>query len=232
MGKRPTNRHAPGSPVVRGAVVMSAVVLGGWLAPSVTSAHAATDTFTISGDAAGLLAPGVTQLLDLRLDNLVNRVLNIQSLQVAITDVRPLQGGTCTAADFSVQQAVLGAITLPANVSSLLTSLAPGILQMPQITMLDTAVNQDGCKSAVVDLQYVGTALDPGGKPSQGHGSNGHGDHSGDGDNDGGVGDGHGGLPGTGADSSTWWVGLAGLGLAAAGATTVRIVRREKRNRS
>ncbi|HZE66134.1 MAG TPA: LPXTG cell wall anchor domain-containing protein [Sporichthyaceae bacterium] len=204
---------------------MSAVVLGGWLAP-VTSANAATDTFSISGDAAGPLTPGTTQLLDLRLDNLVNRTLNLQSLQVSITGVQTLQGGICTAADFQVQQAVLGVVTLPAGLDTLLSSLGLGILQLPRITMLDTAVNQDACKNARVTLEYLGTALDPNGQPSQGHGSNGHGDNDGDVDGS------HSGLPGTGANSNTWWLGLAGLGLAAAGATTVRIVRREKGNRS
>jgi LPXTG-motif cell wall-anchored protein len=219
---------------MRGAVVMSAVVLGSWLAPSVTSAHAATDTFSISGDAAGLLAPGVTQLLDLRLDNLVDRTLNLRALQVAITDVQPLQGGTCTAADFQVQQALLSAVTLPAGLGELLSGLGPGIVGMPQITMLNTAVNQDGCKNAHVSLAYVGTALDPEGNPSQGHGSNGSGgdDGSNGGGDDRGLEGAHSGLPGTGANSSTWWLGLVGLGVAAAGATTVRIVRREKRNRS
>lgn len=231
MGIRPTERRTPGSPVLRGAVVMSAVVLGGWLAPSVNSAHAATDSFTISGGPTGLLYPGVTQLLDLRLDNLISDTLNLQSLTVQITGVQPAPGGTCTPADFQVQQAVLGAVTLPPGLNGLLSSLGLGVVQLPSVTMVDAPYNQDGCENAVVSLAYSGTALDSNGQQSGGHGSNGHGG-SGDGGNDGGVGDEHSGLPGTGADSSTWWIGLAGLGVAAAGATAVRIVRREKGNRS
>jgi LPXTG-motif cell wall-anchored protein len=227
MGSRLTERRAPGSPVVRGVAVMTAVVLGGWFAPSVTSAHAASDTFTISGDAAGPLAPGVTQPLDLRLDNLINDTLNLRSLNVAITGVQTTGGGTCTAADFQVQQAILGVLTLPAGLSNLLSALGMGVLQTPRITMLNTAINQDGCKNAVVSLAYSGTAADSSGHESGGHGSNGHGsDHGDDGDGS------HGDLPGTGADASTWWLGLAGLVVAAAGATTVTIVRREKRDRS
>jgi hypothetical protein len=217
--------------VLRGAVVTSAVVLGGWLAPSVNSASAAsTDTFSISGDAVGPLAPGVTQPLELRLANLVDRTLNLQTLEVTVTGVRPAQGGTCSPADFRVQQAILGTIALPAGVSNLLSAPAPGLLQAPQLTMLDTAANQDGCKNAVVDLQYAGTALDPDGDLSHGHGDNGPADGSADGG--GRIADAHADLPSTGAGPGSWWAGLAGLVLAAAGATTVRIVRREKGYRS
>jgi LPXTG-motif cell wall-anchored protein len=188
----------------------------------------------ISGDITSPFFPGAELPLNLSLFNPNGGLLTVTSLQVRIDSVQPVGQGVCTVNDFAVDNVVLGSVVVPAGVTGLLSDLGVG-LGVPRVRMLDTSVNQDGCKQAIVNLVYEGQGLteETGGgttpTPGHGHGSNHHGDGDGDGS---GVEGSHSGLPGTGADNSTWWIGLAGLGAAAAGAATVRIVRREKGNRS
>ncbi len=204
-----------------------------------SGAAAATD-FQISGGPTDVLYPGTTGLLNLQLLNPNTQPLTLTDLNVTITAVQPLAGRTCGVENFAVQQATgLGQVLLVVNQLLPLSTLGLTPAQLPQVTMVENGQNQDGCQGATVVLGYTGTAIGDDGTVVPGGGTGGTGGEvdgahngNGDGDNGGEVEGEHGGLPGTGADSSTWWAGLIGLGLAAAGATTIRIVRREKGHRS
>jgi LPXTG-motif cell wall-anchored protein len=224
-----------GAPLARASAAVAAALLGSWAFGATDAAGAAApQPFVISGDVTSPFFPGADLPLNLSLFNPNGGLLTVTSLQVRIDSVQPVGQGTCTVHDFTVENLVLGSVPVPAGVTGLLSDLGVG-LGAPRVRMLDSSVNQDGCKRAVVNLVYDGQGLleetGGGATPTPGHGSNHDGD-SGDGDSSGGVEGEHAGLPGTGADNSTWWIGLAGVGLAAAGTTAVRIVRRSKGHRS
>lgn len=213
MRNRTTARRRPSFPVLRGTLVMGAVVLAAWFGPAIASASAATHTITISGGPTGIMYPGSTLPLDLEFTNPNSTRLRLTSLHVAVASVLPGTQGTCTAADFAVDNGSVDAVVLPAGGDKLLSDLVDGPVALPSIRMLDTAANQDGCKNAEVSLTYTVTATDVDGTTSADSGSD-HGDADGT----------H--LPHTGADHSTWGLLLIGLALAAAGTTTIVITRR------
>ncbi|GAA5195083.1 hypothetical protein GCM10023346_24070 [Arthrobacter gyeryongensis] len=118
--------------------------------------------FTISGDPTGLLAPGNAVPINLQLTNPGNSSLNVTGLTVSVTGVtRTAQAVAnnrpCSASDYTVTQ-FSGSypISAPPGNSSLSGSGIPAS-RWPQIRMLDTSLNQDGCKGATLQLSYSGT---------------------------------------------------------------------------
>lgn len=118
--------------------------------------------FTISGDVSGLLAPGTAIPINLQLTNPGNSSLNVTGLTVAVTGVtRTAQAVAnnrpCNSSDYSVTQ-FSGSypISAPPGNSSLSGNAIPAS-RWPQIRMLDTSLNQDGCKGATLQLSYSGT---------------------------------------------------------------------------
>jgi hypothetical protein len=165
--------------------------------------------------------------------------MRLQDLTVTLTTITPAVGavGPCTAADFAIGQLTGNAdLVLPPRSSQTLSALGVTNADLPRLTMLNSALNQDGCKSAVVNLHYHGDALAGGGGGGGGNGG-GHGsdhDHGGDGDGsdhsdgDGDSGPTHtGSLPGTGG-SHVQDMTAAASALIMAGAATVAIIRRRR----
>ncbi|MGO4856517.1 COG1470 family protein [Arthrobacter sp. 2MCAF14] len=118
--------------------------------------------FTISGDPTGLLAPGSAVPINLQLTNPGNSSLNVTGLTVSVTGVtRTAQAVAnnrpCSPADYTVTQ-FSGSypISAPPGNSSLSGSGIPAA-RWPPIRMLDTSLNQDGCKGATLQLSYSGT---------------------------------------------------------------------------
>ncbi|MFF2318804.1 hypothetical protein ACFVTE_21370 [Arthrobacter sp. NPDC058097] len=118
--------------------------------------------FTISGSPVMPLAPGSSSPIDLQLNNPNNGTLAVTNLTVSIAGIaRTTQAITknlpCTTADYELTQfsgsypftAVSGTSSLSGN----------GILQAkwPRIKMLNTSINQDGCKGATILFAYSGT---------------------------------------------------------------------------
>ncbi|MCX2747697.1 hypothetical protein OOZ51_07690 [Arthrobacter sp. MI7-26] len=139
------------SGTLQSAVVASLTVTAGQHQP-----------FTISGGPAGLLTPGSAVSIDLQLANPGNSSLNVTGLTVSVTGVtRTLQAAAnnrpCNPSDYVVTQ-FSGSypISAPPGNSSLSTSGIPAA-RWPQIGMLDTSLNQDGCKGATLQLSYSGT---------------------------------------------------------------------------
>lgn len=124
----------------------------------------APEAFTISGTLSGLLIPGSGAPLDLSLANLEGTDLSITGLTVrvaAVTAPRSDALHPCSPADFSVAQfSGTPGFTLPASSTATLGQLGFGPAEWPQITMLDSAVNQNGCKSASLQLGFAGTATE------------------------------------------------------------------------
>ncbi|WAH98347.1 COG1470 family protein [Arthrobacter sp. MMS18-M83] len=137
--------------------VQSAVVV-----VSLTVTAGQHQPFTISGGPAGLLTPGSAVSIDLQLANPGNSSLNVTGLTVSVTGVtRTAQAVAnnrpCNPSDYVITQ-FSGSypISAPPGNSSLSTSGIPAA-RWPQIRMLDTSLNQDGCKGATIQLSYSGT---------------------------------------------------------------------------
>lgn len=118
-------------------------------------------TFSISGNLGTQLTPGATVPLNLSIANPNNRSLALTSLSVSVTGVTRTQSAVtaalpCTASDYVVTN--YGGsypLTVPVGTSSL-QSLRIDPALWPKIAMLDTTLNQDGCKGATLQLSYSG----------------------------------------------------------------------------
>ncbi|WP_240484186.1 hypothetical protein [Pseudarthrobacter sulfonivorans] len=118
-------------------------------------------SFTIFGNLGTQLTPGATLPLNLSFANPNNKSLALTSLSVAITGITRTQAAAaaalpCTASDYVVTNyAGSYPFTVPVGSSSLQSlGIAPAL--WPKIAMLDTALNQDGCKGATLQFSYSG----------------------------------------------------------------------------
>ncbi len=121
--------------------------------------QAAKKTFSISGNLGQLLTPGSTLPLNPSFANPNNKTLALSNLSVTIAGITRTQaavaaGLPCTMADYVVTNYSGGyPLTLPVGPSTL-SNLKSSSAVWPKITMLDTALNQDGCKGATLQLAY------------------------------------------------------------------------------
>jgi hypothetical protein len=118
--------------------------------------------FTIAGDLSSALEPGLTVPLDLALTNPGEVDLLISGLEVSVGSIdAPLASATypCTAEDFEVAQfSGTYGFALGSSTTSSLSQLGFPPEQMPQVTMPDRPVNQNGCKGASIHFDFSGTA--------------------------------------------------------------------------
>ncbi|HET6741635.1 MAG TPA: hypothetical protein VFH76_21975 [Kribbella sp.] len=118
--------------------------------------------FAISGNLTGLLSPGATRQLDLTLTNPNKKPIAITNLTVALASVMRTatavaQGLPCGSADYRITQyAGSYPLSVPGNSGAALSGLHVPQSAWPQVTMVDTASNQDGCKGATVTFAYSG----------------------------------------------------------------------------
>ena len=119
--------------------------------------------FAISGNLSGALAPGTTLPLNLSLGNPNKKPLTVTNLTVTLAGITRTPAAiaanlACQSSDYTVTP-YTGPypLSLPASTSSTLSALAIPVVDWPQVTMLNTAVNQDGCKGATVSLVYSGS---------------------------------------------------------------------------
>ena len=119
-------------------------------------------SFDVSGTVSGLLAPGVTRSVDLLIANPDNKTIAVTNLSVAISQVVPTPAAVaanlpCSAADYNITQySGTYPLTVEPGARSL-SSLGVPEPKRPQISMLDTSRNQDGCKGATILLTFTGT---------------------------------------------------------------------------
>jgi hypothetical protein len=119
--------------------------------------------FTISGNLSGALAPGLTRPLALSLVNPNKKLISITNLTVTVQSVTRTayaiaHNQPCTAGDYAVAQ-YSGSypLTVPGSSSASLSSLGVSTSAQPKVSMLNTALNQDGCKGATLALAYSGS---------------------------------------------------------------------------
>jgi hypothetical protein len=123
--------------------------------------QASTKTFTISGNLGTPLAPGAAVGLNLSFANPNTQSLALNSLSVSITGITRTPaaitaGLPCMASDYRVTNySGPYPLTVPVGPSSL-QSLHIDSALWPKIAMLDTTLNQDGCKGATLQFAYSG----------------------------------------------------------------------------
>lgn len=151
------------TPVGKADLTIGTAAGAGQAAAVVVQLHVQTSkkTFSISGNLDAPLTPGATIPLNLSISNPNNKGLALSSLSVSITGITRTQDAVaaalpCTSADYVVTNySGPYPITVPVGSSSLQSlGIAPAL--WPQIAMLDTALNQDGCKDATLQLAYSG----------------------------------------------------------------------------
>lgn len=118
-------------------------------------------TFSISGDLGTPLAPGATIPLDLSFANQNNKSLALTSLAVSITGITRTQAAVAAALPCTTKDYVVTNYSGPSPLtispgSSSLQSLGIAPALWPRVAMLDTELNQDGCKGATLQLSYSG----------------------------------------------------------------------------
>jgi hypothetical protein len=121
-------------------------------------------SLTISGDASSPIEPGLMVPLDLSLDNPNDFDLSIERITVTVQKVvapRADADHPCSAADFEVRQFSGGVVlSLPGNHTGALSGLGLARDHWPAVGMVNTSVNQDGCKGASLTLGYHASGVE------------------------------------------------------------------------
>jgi hypothetical protein len=130
-----------------------------------------TVSFSISGNSTtAQLYPGLGKPVNPRISNpYSNFGLSISSISVTLASVSA--AGSCSFEDFSIEQldAAVYPVIVPAGaenatLSSLIQQAHPSWTAehvsnaLPQLTLINRPVNQDGCKNADISLHYAGSA--------------------------------------------------------------------------
>lgn len=117
--------------------------------------------FAITGDASRLLAPGVASSIEVAFHNPYSFPISVAQVKVSVHSVTaPNADSThpCTYADFRILQSSRNLrVTVPATTTSSLAQLRVPRGSWPAIAMVNTPTNQDGCKEAIIALDFAGT---------------------------------------------------------------------------
>ena len=117
-------------------------------------------SFTISGTPQAQPAPGATVPVRLALTNPNAFPITVDHLTVQVTDIatRDDAGADCGHGNFVVHQFTGSyGFKVAATRTSNLGELGIRKAQWPQLTMINSALNQDACKNAVITLTVTGT---------------------------------------------------------------------------
>jgi hypothetical protein len=116
-------------------------------------------SFVITGSPTKPVSPGVQVPLDLRLQNSSKTSMKVNDLEVSVQAVEAPNATEelpCLVRDFFVNQAPDDLdLTLPPEATSSLSALSLPREQWPQVGLRNTSVNQDGCKSASLTLDFT-----------------------------------------------------------------------------
>lgn len=130
--------------------------------PPTSVDRSGASTFDLSGSLAVALRPGKAVPLDISVRNTTGRDLRVVDLTVRIAAVdapRATAALPCGAGDFRVRQAADGRyLDVDAGQRRALSDSGWPERARPTLTMLDSPVNQDGCKDAVLELAYTARA--------------------------------------------------------------------------
>jgi len=119
--------------------------------------------FPISGNLSGLLTPGTALPLELSLTNPNSGSLSVTALSVTLqsltrTAYAVSHNQPCGLGDYAVTPYNgLYPLVVPGSSTRNLSQLGVPSTQWPKVTMLNTSLNQDGCKGATMTLSYTGS---------------------------------------------------------------------------
>lgn len=120
-----------------------------------------TDSFTIRGDIEEPVTPGSRIPVNLALSNRYVQPIAVTELRIHVDAVHAPQATAsrpCTVGDFVVGPADAQLeVRIPASATRTLAELGLPPEDWPMVGMLDTPVNQDGCKGASLTLSYSGS---------------------------------------------------------------------------
>lgn len=125
-----------------------------------TASAGARHGFGISGDASVPLRPGLSSPIDVVIDNEGGRAMEVFDLAVEIEAVdAPYATASlpCTVDDFAVTQ-MTDEIPVASDSTITLSELGWDESRWPQLRMVDTSMNQDGCVDATIELNYSAVA--------------------------------------------------------------------------
>jgi hypothetical protein len=113
--------------------------------------------FTLSGGYAGLLYPGKTANLSLRVANPNGEAILVESIIVTIQpgSTKPGCDGPANLQITPSNVSAANPLTVPANGS---VTLPSGAVSAPQVTMKNLPMNQDACKGATFSFAYSGSS--------------------------------------------------------------------------
>ena len=108
--------------------------------------------FTLTGNAGGLLYPGIWRYIPLQIVNPNNHSIYVEAITVSVSGAP----GGCGIANLELVQSSASSgdpVVVPANTTTLLP-----VAKQPQIRLKNLPSNQDTCKSVTFSLSYSGTA--------------------------------------------------------------------------
>lgn len=145
--------HTFGVRAVDPAGNRSAATEYSWRATAATTGQ----PFSISGGYGGLLYPGKTADLTLRVTNPNGEAILVESIVVTIQpgSTKPGCDGPANLQIAASNVTAANPLTVPANGS---VTLPSGRVTAPQVTMKNLATNQDACKGATFSFAYSGSA--------------------------------------------------------------------------
>jgi hypothetical protein len=114
-------------------------------------------SFVISGDALGLLYPGVGRPIDLAFTNPGARSIKIPSGAITIT-ITSTKAGCSAYPNFVIRHGLRTSVTVAAHSHRSLSGLHVPRRDWPVIAMVTTHVTQDACEGANLTLHYRGYA--------------------------------------------------------------------------
>ncbi|HET6448391.1 MAG TPA: hypothetical protein VFG31_04710 [Conexibacter sp.] len=147
------NRHSFSVRAVDLAGNRSATADYSWRATPATTGQ----PFAISGGYGGLLYPGKTADLSLRIANPNGEAILVESIVVTIQpgSTKPGCGGPANLQITPSNVSAANPLTVPANGS---VTLPSGSVSAPRVTMRNLATNQDACKGATFSFAYSGSS--------------------------------------------------------------------------
>jgi hypothetical protein len=134
-------------------------VVGGGPATTTTQgsqSETSGQPFTVAGSPAGVLSLGVTQQMNLTVDNPNDFAIQVTGLNVA---VNPTGNAGCpVSGNFTVTQiGTASPISVPAHSGpTSLTALGVNASALPRVTMTNSAQNQNPCKGLSLSFTYSG----------------------------------------------------------------------------
>jgi hypothetical protein len=119
---------------------------------------------TIRGDVKGPILPGSLVALNLSFVNHNSFELTLDRVTVRVRSIhapRADRTHACTSADFKVRQLARSVeLRLAGKSTRRLSAMGLSRAQWPAVGMLDRPVNQDGCKGALLRLDYKASGLE------------------------------------------------------------------------